>query len=566
MPERKLLDKWAPGRRHYWKSATEQRGEAFLRSVGPEMPAVTEVAVKTPPSTANDSKEAATEQTRQQATDSAALHQPIHGQNHRLHEAGSSSIAHRKPTPHEHREMEFLSSLATVEKDPHPSAVHLASLSMNARIFFSNYHRSGWNDPAALATKNSAVGVPQTSQEPSLISNAMLLAAVPEKGGHVRLQIVRSKLASGHEAASGKGTVLAVSSVIFNLTEVTSHQPDLLDAPEVDVFEGDDSEGQYEDFGPKRQWRLLAQKYQRTKAAVEAKLRKRGLFIKHAAPRENFFGQLLRPSCTEEDLAPLDQIGRRQRKRRLRKGKERTGSVATDTDEERETDSPGPEGESSDSVSDESDSNESLEADKDAYFLDDPTIKGELRRRLITLPGYTCSFIPFSEVRNLEQDVNERFWLTHPYLQRLNVQLTHIRKIKFELMELALEERSIIDLSTAIYAICYFERLVLKLKVNEHNRHLAAAVCVLLSVKFWEGGISSAEVMRKKIDYTLDKVYELWGVTRGKIFALEFKCFTALDFGLLVPTRFALTHFVRQLGTRNLTPSEFLAKVEVLSL
>lgn len=74
----------------------------------------------------------------------------------------------------------------------------------------------------------------------------------------------------------------------------------------------------------------------------------------------------------------------------------------------------------------------------------------------------------------------------------------------------------------------YFERLVLKEKVNKENRKVLAAICVVLAIKFME----SKDEVEDNLRVFFKVVEERWKVSRPQVFRHEFQAFADLDFEL----------------------------------
>ncbi|CUG86017.1 Hypothetical protein, putative [Bodo saltans] len=64
------------------------------------------------------------------------------------------------------------------------------------------------------------------------------------------------------------------------------------------------------------------------------------------------------------------------------------------------------------------------------FYLDDPDITGERRRKRMHLRSYICTVISFADRRTEKKDINQQFFLRHPYLELRDIKLSHIRSIK----------------------------------------------------------------------------------------------------------------------------------------
>lgn len=209
------------------------------------------------------------------------------------------------------------------------------------------------------------------------------------------------------------------------------------------------------------------------------------------------------------------------------------------------------------------------------FFLDDPDITGERRKKRVLLRAYVSTVISFADKRREKKDINRQFFIRHPRLEVLDIKLSHIRSIKLSLLQLCLDESSPIELTTLAYAAWYWERLITGLLVTKANRKLVVAACVTLAVKFWECGNIS-----KKLAYTWRKLDDLLfegsggggdqgGGTVGfdtsslaaKVKLIEFHIFAALDFTLLPPSfEIGEVYSERLLHLMNITMREYFSK------
>ncbi|CCD20728.1 cyclin dependent kinase-binding protein, putative [Trypanosoma vivax Y486] len=197
----------------------------------------------------------------------------------------------------------------------------------------------------------------------------------------------------------------------------------------------------------------------------------------------------------------------------------------------------------------------------DAFFLDTGNITGgERRKKLVVLHSFRSSVISFVDKKVLKKDINNDFYVQHPELEVREIKLTHIRAIRADLLNIALEESSPIEVATTAYANWYFERLVCRGMVGKRNRRLAFAACLLLAVKFVETGD-----IHKKINYvkSLLRHNEAFsGVTWPKVQQWEFRAYVGLEFTLLpeIGSQVIETHLERLLAQVNLTSQEYYSK------
>ena len=189
----------------------------------------------------------------------------------------------------------------------------------------------------------------------------------------------------------------------------------------------------------------------------------------------------------------------------------------------------------------------------DPFHLDDPALQSGKHRRVMNLPGFVESIIPFVRPPHLKQQLNEQFALKHPDIPR-GLTLSKIRAIKRELLSFAQEQDC--ELSTVALAHVYFEKLVLRNVVNKLNRKLMAAVSLVLAAKWNEPKVTS------NIFQMVEKHY---AIPRAVIFRSEFSVYVELSFRLqLVPSE-VYPHFVRLLQQLERTPHEYLGEAQYQS-
>eukprot|EP00754_Rhynchopus_humris_P010327 Rhum_TRINITY_DN14144_c16_g1::Rhum_TRINITY_DN14144_c16_g1_i1::g.70823::m.70823 len=193
----------------------------------------------------------------------------------------------------------------------------------------------------------------------------------------------------------------------------------------------------------------------------------------------------------------------------------------------------------------------------DPNLLDDPEIKSEKKRKLLSIPTLRATVIPYSKPKDLKEDVNQQFLLTHPWIEETGLSLTGIRKAKMIMINLALKDTPPIEAATVAYAVVYFEKLILKRIVTKANRKLVAAVCCVLAFKFWESDASGSS---KELAGLLSDLVEHFDVPRKRILQAEFKIYALLNFDLLVPLKLAKPHFHRLLALYSITYEEFFSK------
>ena len=198
--------------------------------------------------------------------------------------------------------------------------------------------------------------------------------------------------------------------------------------------------------------------------------------------------------------------------------------------------------------------------ERDAYFLDDPSMVGEQRVKRLNLASYCTSVMVFTDKEVERRDIDDRFWLKHPQCERNNVRLSGVRRVKGLLLQVALDHGSPIDISTVVHAVVYFERLVLSGFVFGDNRRVVAGVCMVLATKFNESGIVKQSEMQRKVTYVVGRMDDAFGVDRRTIFAWELRVLVALEFDLIVNEKAGLGYLVALLATRNILPVTYYGR------
>ncbi|KAJ3341609.1 CDK5 and ABL1 enzyme substrate 1 [Gonapodya sp. JEL0774] len=116
----------------------------------------------------------------------------------------------------------------------------------------------------------------------------------------------------------------------------------------------------------------------------------------------------------------------------------------------------------------------------DPHYIDDPELRTGKHRTVMALPGWMGSVIQYVRPSDLKKELNDQFRLTHPNIDE-SLTLSQIRNLKKKLVDVS--EEMDLDLSCVAQSFVYFEKLILKDKVNKGNRRLVAAICLLLALK-----------------------------------------------------------------------------------
>ncbi|KXJ29414.1 CDK5 and ABL1 enzyme substrate 2 [Exaiptasia diaphana] len=174
-------------------------------------------------------------------------------------------------------------------------------------------------------------------------------------------------------------------------------------------------------------------------------------------------------------------------------------------------------------------------SDYEPYILDDPELMSGKHRTVLQLSSYMVSVTAYAKPSELKKDLNERFKEKFPHIA---ITLTKLRSLKKDLLKIALSVECQLDLTTVAYAYVYFEKLILKGKINKPNRKLVAGSCLLLAAKFNDD-------RRVKTKDLIDKIEDKLKIQLKDLLGFEFQALVGLEFNLHIPSNEVLPHLKR---------------------
>ncbi|EDV23038.1 uncharacterized protein TRIADDRAFT_57893 [Trichoplax adhaerens] len=168
-------------------------------------------------------------------------------------------------------------------------------------------------------------------------------------------------------------------------------------------------------------------------------------------------------------------------------------------------------------------------------LLDDPELRTGKHRVTLRLPSMMFSVLEYSKASDIKKDLNERFKGRFP---TIDLTLSKLRSLKRELYHIAVDLCSL-EAITVAYAYVYFEKLILKGKINKPNRKLISGATLLLAIKM------TADIKQTELTEVIDQLQDSLRINRKDLIVYEFDCLVALEFSLAVPQSIIAVHYQR---------------------
>lgn len=162
--------------------------------------------------------------------------------------------------------------------------------------------------------------------------------------------------------------------------------------------------------------------------------------------------------------------------------------------------------------------------DYDPLMIDDPELTCGKHRKVLNLSSYTVSFIQYAKPSAVKKDINELFKEKHP---NLTITLTKLRSLKAEILEIS--QKMNLDIAIVAASFVFFEKAVLKTRINKSNRKYIAGASLLLSIKFFD------DIHGKNLKICIEAIKDQFRLGHKELLSCELQLLVLLEFALQIP-------------------------------
>jgi hypothetical protein len=165
----------------------------------------------------------------------------------------------------------------------------------------------------------------------------------------------------------------------------------------------------------------------------------------------------------------------------------------------------------------------------------------------VRLPGYTSSILPVKPAKLVRQEENEAFKNRHSWL-KTDLTLSKLRSVKRKMEQVAISLT--LDIACTAFSFVYFEKLVLRNLVSNHNARVYGAVCLLLAAKWYGVKMPSFASLIRELCHKLK-------LSTKELLSQEFFIYRKLKFSLFVEESQVMPHFFKLRSSPNYLDKEF---------
>lgn len=183
----------------------------------------------------------------------------------------------------------------------------------------------------------------------------------------------------------------------------------------------------------------------------------------------------------------------------------------------------------------------------DPTFLDNETEIPGKYKFTTRLPGYTSSIMTLKSEKSVRQEENDVFKNRHLWLTT-DLKLSKLRSVKRKMESAAIAIS--LDIACTAFGFVYFEKLILRNVVSNHNARVIGGSCLLLAAKYYGLKVHSFVPLLKELGGKM-KLHP------KDFLAHEFFVFRKLKFSLFVDEKEVLAHFWKLRTSPHYRDKEF---------